>query len=238
MRGDGTLERVALVTGASGAIGCEIFNRFSEIGVSVFGMDMETFGDDRIYQGNVTCPEDWANTISNIMGECGRIDILVNNAGVSGPVSYCWDMPIEAWDHVLAVNLTGTFIGCQSVLPVMRVQKYGRIVNIASTAGKIGNAKMSAYCASKAGVIGLTKALAQEVAQEGVLINCVCPALIDGGMSTKFDSETEGLLLRHIPMGRPGTPKEVALLVEWLSSDACSFSTGSAYDLSGGRAPF
>jgi 3-oxoacyl-[acyl-carrier protein] reductase len=168
----------------------------------------------------------------------GRLDILVNCAGVLGPTAPVDGYPLAAWRHVLATNLDGVFLCCRAVLPHMAARGWGRIVNLASIAGKEGNPNAAAYAASKGGVIAFTKALGKEVATSGILVNCVAPALIDTDMTHDLPPEMRDYVTSRIPMGRTGTTTEVAALVAWLCSDECSFSTGAVYDISGGRATY
>ena len=149
-----------------------------------------------------------------------------------------WESVREDWEFVLNINVTGLVLCCKAVLPGMIERRYGRIVNIASIAGKEGNPTLVPYSSAKAGVIGLTKALAKEVATRGILVNAVAPAVIGTELLEQMERSTVDLLISKIPMGRVGTPEEVAALVAWLASDQCTFSTGAVYDLSGGRATY
>jgi NAD(P)-dependent dehydrogenase (short-subunit alcohol dehydrogenase family) len=149
-----------------------------------------------------------------------------------------WDYPVDAWRQVLEVNLTGVFLCCRELVPHMRASNYGRIVNIASVAGKDGNPNASAYSASKAGVIALTKSLGKELADTGVRVNCVTPAAVKTAIFDQMTPEHIQFMLTKIPMGRFGTPDEVASLVGWLCTEDCSFSTGAVFDLSGGRSTY
>lgn len=167
-----------------------------------------------------------------------RVDILVNCAGITGPNVKLWDYPPEAWLQVMQVNLNGLFYCCRELVPVMRQQGYGRIVNIASVAGKEGNPNASAYSASKAAVIALTKSLGKELADTGILVNCVTPAAVKTAIFEQMSAEHIQLMLSKIPMGRFGEPEEVAAMVVWLCTEECSFSTGAVFDLSGGRATY
>lgn len=167
-----------------------------------------------------------------------RIDALINSAGITGPNAKLWEYPLDAWAQVMAVNLNGTFHCCRAVVPVMREQAYGRIVNIASVAGKDGNPNASAYSASKAAVMALTKSLGKELADTGVRVNCVTPAAVKTAIFDQMSAEHIGFMLSKIPMGRFGTPEEVAALVCWLCTEECSFSTGAVFDLSGGRSTY
>jgi NAD(P)-dependent dehydrogenase (short-subunit alcohol dehydrogenase family) len=166
------------------------------------------------------------------------IDALVNCAGVTGPNTKLWDYPPDAWLQVMQVNLNGLFYCCREVAPLMRARNYGRIVNIASVAGKDGNPNASAYSASKAGVIALTKSLGKELADTGVRVNCVTPAAVKTAIFDQMTPEHIAFMLSKIPMGRFGTPEEVAAMVAWLCTEECSFSTGAVFDLSGGRSTY
>ncbi len=166
----------------------------------------------------------------------GRIDILVNNAGVSEGHVPTWEMPLEAWQRTIDIDLTGVFHGCRAVLPSMIERGWGRIVNISSIAGKEGKNNPAAYAAAKAGVIGLTKAIAFEVAPRGVLVNAITPGSIWTDAWAKLPEASQAEVRSRHPIGRFGEPHEVAALVAWLSSDECSFSTGAVFDISGGRA--
>lgn len=167
-----------------------------------------------------------------------KVDALVNSAGVTGPNVKLWDYPVDAWEQVMAVNLNGLFLCCREWAPHLRANNYGRIVNIASVAGKEGNPNASAYSASKAGVMALTKSLGKELADTGVRVNCVTPAAVKTAIFDQMTPEHIAFMLSKIPMGRFGTPEEVAALVAWLCTEECSFSTGAVFDLSGGRSTY
>ena len=166
------------------------------------------------------------------------MDILVNNAGIAGATRKTWELTPKEWQEVLQVNLFGVFLCCHAIAPKMIERGYGRIVNIASIAGKEGNPNASHYSATKAGVIALTKSLAKELAQAGVLVNCITPAVIQTDILKQVTPEHINYMLSKIPMGRFGRPEEAAGLVAWLCSEECSFSTGAVFDLSGGRATY
>ncbi|MEC8792159.1 MAG: SDR family NAD(P)-dependent oxidoreductase, partial [Pseudomonadota bacterium] len=166
----------------------------------------------------------------------GRLDILINNAGIVGPPTAALAYPEDAWRQVVDIDLTGTFLCCQAVAPQMVAAGYGRIVNIASIAGKEGTPMLAAYSAAKAGVIAFTKVLGRELAETGVIANCVAPAAIETDMAHNQDPEVLRLMIEKNPMKRLGTVDEVARMTAWLASADCSFSTGAVFDLSGGRA--
>jgi NAD(P)-dependent dehydrogenase (short-subunit alcohol dehydrogenase family) len=168
----------------------------------------------------------------------GPVAILVNNAGITGGSAKVQDFDAATWDRTIAVNLRGVFLCCRAVLPDMLSAGYGRIVNVASIAGKEGNPGLSAYSASKAAVIGFTKSLAKEVAQTGVIVNAISPAVIQTEILSQLAQETVDYMVSRIPMGRTGRPEEVAALVAWLASDECTFTTGQCIDISGGRATY
>lgn len=166
------------------------------------------------------------------------VDILVNSAGITGPNVKLWDYPPEAWEQVQQVNLNGLFFCCREIMPLMRSRNYGRIVNIASVAGKDGNPNASAYSASKAAVIGLTKSLGKELADTGIRVNCITPAAVKTPIFDQMTPEHIAFMLSKIPMGRFGTVEEVAAMVAWLCTEDCSFTTGAVFDLSGGRSTY
>jgi len=236
--------RVAIVTGGAGGLGRAITARLRADGFRVAVADLDPGLAREGDPGLLAAPVDVTDASSAdamreaVLGHWGRIDVLVNNAGIAGPTSPVADYPPDAWQRVIAVNLTGTFHCTRACLPVMTTAGYGRVVNIASIAGKDGNPDMSAYSASKGGVIAFTKSVAKEVARTGVLVNCVVPGVLDAGLTDMAPADERALFLSRIPMGRMGRPDELAELVAWLASERCSFSTGAAYDLSGGRAVY
>jgi 3-oxoacyl-[acyl-carrier protein] reductase len=214
--------RRALVTGGDGGFGSVIAERLRADGLEVVAGDLPELdvADERSVDRFVTDP----------------FDVLVNAAGIAGATASVEDYPPGEWRRVVDVNLTGTFLCMRRCIPEMRERGWGRIVNIASIAGAEGNPMMSAYSASKAGVIALTKAAGRELARTGVLVNCVVPAAFDSGLTHAATAADRELFESRIPMGRLGRPEELAELVSWLASARCSFSTGAAFDLSGGRA--
>ena len=245
MRFDG---RTAIVTGAARGIGRAIATRLATEGARVLIADIDEasatgtageIGDRALaHRLDVTSPASWDTAIARATGEWGRLDILVNNAGIAGRSAPAWELAVGEWRQVIDVDLTGVFLGCRAALPTMLDAGSGRIVNIASIAGKEGNPNAVPYSAAKAGVIGLTKALAKEVATRGVLVNCVTPAVIETPILQQVSEEHVRYMTSRIPMGRVGQPEEVAALVAFLCSDDLTFSTGAVFDLSGGRATY
>ena len=183
-----------------------------------------------------------AAALASTLAFSKSIDILVNSAGITGPNVSLIDYPIDEWDRVFAINLRGTFLTCHAIAPIMKSAQegkgYGRIVNIASIAGKEGNPNASAYSASKAAVIGLTKSLGKELALTGVRVNCVTPAAVKTGMFDQMTQTHIDFMLSKIPMNRFGDIQEIANMIAWLSSDECSFSTSAVFDISGGRGTY
>jgi 3-oxoacyl-[acyl-carrier protein] reductase len=174
----------------------------------------------------------------NSFKSIGGADILVNSAGIAGPNFKTWEYPIEEWMKVVDIDLNGTFLCCRALVPFMRENKYGRIVNIASIAGKEGNPNAAPYSAAKAGVIGLTKSLGKELADMNITVNCITPAAVRTEIFDQISQEHIDFMLSKIPIGRFGTVDEIANLITWLSSEECSFSTGGVFDISGGRATY
>jgi 2-dehydro-3-deoxy-L-rhamnonate dehydrogenase (NAD+) len=240
----------AIVTGGARGIGLAIAQRLLVSGAScsLWDRDAEALAlaaKDLAGLGNVhTAAVDLtqAASVDAAAGATctafGRVDILVNNAGIAGANKKTWEFTPEEWQQVLQVNLFGMFLCCRAVVPKMMEQAYGRIVNIASIAGKEGNPNASHYSASKAGVIALTKSLAKETARSGVIVNCITPAVIKTDIFNQMSQEHIDYMLSKIPMGRFGLKEEAAALVAWLCSSDCSFSTGAVFDLSGGRATY
>ena len=240
--------KTALVTGAARGIGLAIACRLAADGARVAVLDLELEAAQAAAKkvgagaiaiaADVTRTADVDRAVKHVVDAWGRLDILVNNAGITGRSFPIWELSDEDWHRVIAVDLTSVFLCCRAAVRVMLGQGAGRIINIASIAGKEGNPTLVPYSSAKAGVIGLTKALAKEVATRGIFVNAVAPAVIGTEMLKQMEPSTVDLLISKIPMGRVGTPEEVAALVAWLASDECSFSTGAVYDLSGGRATY
>ena len=226
--------RTALVTGGLQGIGAAIAKRLKASGARVRIWDAAA----RTGAVDVSDAAAVEHATAKALADLGKIDVLVNNAGVAGLNAPTAEYPIEEWERVLRVNLTSQFLCCRAVAPHMVQRKYGRIVNIASIAGKEGNPNAVAYSASKAGVIALTKSLGKELARTGVLVNCVTPAAAKTAIFDQMTEEHINYMLSKIPMNRFVTVAEIASLVCWLASEDCSFSTGAVFDISGGRATY
>jgi len=221
--------RTAIVTGGAQGIGAAIARRLRAHGAEVVVWDLD--GTPKV---DVANPESVAGAVKGIR----KVDVLVNNAGIAGQNLPTVDYPVAEWERVLRVNLTSQFLCCRAVAPLMVKAKYGRIVNIASIAGKEGNPNAVAYSASKAGVIALTKSLGKELAPAGVLVNCITPAAAKTAIFDQMTQEHIQYMLAKIPMGRFVEVDEIAALACWLASSECSFSTGAVFDISGGRATY
>lgn len=240
--------RHAVITGSATGLGFAIAQRLIASGGSVSLWDRDEKGaahaaamlgsNAHAVSVDVSEQESVSAGVRATLSHAGRIDALVNSAGITGPNATVCDYPIEAWRQVIDVNLTGLFICCREVVPHMCKANYGRIVNIASVAGKDGNPNASAYSASKAAVIALTKSLGKELASSNVRVNCVTPAAVKTAIFDQMTPEHIAFMLSKIPMGRFGLPEEVASMVAWLCTEECSFSTGAVFDLSGGRSTY
>jgi 3-oxoacyl-[acyl-carrier protein] reductase len=241
--------RCAIVTGGATGIGLAITRRLLVSGakVRIWDRDAQTLQQTLSALDNagasgamvdVSDAQSVAKATEEAASVLGKIDVLVNNAGIAGINTPVVDYPVEEWERVLKVNLTGPFLCCRSVVPHMVKNKYGRIVNIASVAGKEGNPNAVAYSASKAGVISLTKSLGKELAQSGVLVNCVTPAAAKTAIFDQMTEQHINYMLSKIPMNRFVQVDEIAALVGWLASEDCSFSTAGVFDISGGRATY
>lgn len=243
--------KVAIVTGAGRGLGWAIALRLAEEGAKVAIADIDlksaqekaeairkTGRESMAVKADVSRWAEVQDLIKQVVAQFGRMDILVNNAGILGPYYSVDEYPEEIWNQVISVNLTGTFLCCKAVLPVMKKQGSGTIVNIASVAGKEGNALMAPYSASKGAIITLTKTLGKELATSNIRVNCVSPALLNTDMAKAMTPEQRALLASKIPMGRLGNPEEVASVVKFLVSDESSFVTGQCYDVSGGRSVY
>ena len=225
--------RTAVVTGGAQGIGAAIAKRLQTSGAKVRIWDLD--GAPKV---DVSDDASVQKALRAALADLGKIDVLVNNAGIAGKNVPTVDYPIEEWERVLRINLTSQFLCCRAVAPHMVRARYGRIVNIASIAGKEGNPNAVAYSASKAGVISLTKSLGKELAQSGVLVNCVTPAAAKTAIFDQMTEQHIQYMLSKIPMNRFVEVDEIAALVCWLASEDCSFTTGGVFDISGGRATY
>ena len=234
-------DKVVVVTGAARGFGRAIAERMDREEYRVVAWDVAPDADQpaaHVERMDVSDPDSVKAATRNTLAAMGRIDVLVNNAGVSGPTVPSWEYPIEDWRRVIAVDLTGVFLCCRSVVPHMRERGEGRIVNVASVAGKEGNANAGAYSAAKAGVIALTKSLGKELATSGVLVNCITPAMADTDLLREMTPEYIEAIKAKIPMGRLCRVEEVAEMVAFLSGPGCTFTTGGVFDLTGGRSVY
>ena len=243
--------RVAIVTGAATGIGYGIARRLASEGARLVMVDVDgelgeqsaselsaRGAETRLVVGDVAQQDTAERAVAAAQEMWGRLDILVNNAGVTGVDGNIWELPLTEMDRVYQVNLRGVFAFCRAVIPPMLEQDYGRIVNIASIAGKEGNPRMVPYSATKAAVIGLTKSVGKELAKSGVRVNCVTPAVVHTRILDELTPEQVQYMVERIPIGRTGEIAEIAALAAWLASEECSFSTGGVFDISGGRATY
>jgi 3-oxoacyl-[acyl-carrier protein] reductase len=242
--------RTAIVTGAARGIGFATAQKLLQSGAAVELWDidadalgkavaaLQSGGDVRGAVVDVTDATSISAAVKALVSSAGKIDILVNNAGITGGNAPTWELAPEIWRRVVEVNLIGPYLVCRAVVPHMIAKGYGRIVNIASIAGKDGNPNASHYSASKAGLIGLTKSLGKELATKGVLVNCVTPAAAKTEMFEQMSQQHIDYMLSKIPMKRFLEVEELAAMVAWLASEDCSFSTGAVFDISGGRAVY
>ncbi|MCU1329875.1 MAG: short-chain dehydrogenase/reductase [Bryobacterales bacterium] len=240
--------QTAIVTGGAVGIGEAIAKRLAEAGAVVAVADLDKAGADAVaatlgngsfgVQVNVTSSESVNAAVAEVIARTGRVHILVNNAGVAGKAAPVTDYTDAEFAQVFSVNVEGVFYFCRAVLPTMKENKYGRIVNIASIAGKEGNPNMIAYSGSKAAVIGMTKSMGKEYATDGICINAVAPAVVRTKILEQLTPQQVGYMTAKIPMGRTGEPVEIAAVVHFLASPDCSFVTAQTYDASGGRATY
>lgn len=240
--------RTAVITGGAAGIGLAAARRLVASGGRVSLWDRDATALEKVQAAlghgtdarvvDITDTAAVAMTAQETATALGRIDALVCSAGIAGPNATTWDYPVDAWRQVMAVNVDGVFLCNRVIVPLMMQRDYGRIVNIASVAGKEGNPNASAYSASKAAVIGLTKSLGKELAKTGIRVNCVTPAAVRTAIFDQITPAHIEFMLSKIPMGRFGEVDEIAALVAWLCTEDCSFSTGAAFDLSGGRATY
>ncbi len=243
--------QTAVVTGAGRGIGEGVSLRLAAAGAAVAVCDLDRDSARRVaaaieskggqalaLEMEVSDPGSVGRAIAEATGWRSRLDIIVNNAGVAGRAAPIWEQTDEDWSRTLAINLTGVFNCCRAAMPAMLERNYGRVVNIASLAGKEGNPNMTAYSASKAGVIALSKSLAKETATKNICVNAVSPTVIQTPILDQLTPEQVNYMTSRIPRGRTGTVEEVAAVVHFLSSPDCSFVTGQCYDVSGGRATY
>jgi 2-dehydro-3-deoxy-L-rhamnonate dehydrogenase (NAD+) len=240
--------RVAIVTGGAQGIGLAVAERFVASGAKVvlWDIDEALLAKARAQIGaaattarvELTDEAQVAQAAQAVLAAHGRIDILVNNAGITGGNGPTWELAPDVWRRTVDVNLVAPYLTCRAVVPAMLSQGYGRIVNVASVAGKEGNPNASHYSASKAGLIALTKSLAKEVATKGIVVNAVSPAAARTAIFDQMTQQHIDYMLGKIPMGRFVEPREIAAAIAWLASEDCSFTTGSVVDLSGGRATY
>lgn len=221
----------AIITGGQSGLGAACVTRLRADGVEVISLDLTEDADFRVDVSD-------SAAVNAAVAQIGPVDILINSAGIVGPNKPTWEVTDAEWQKTFSVNTTGVFNLCRAVIPGMREKGWGRIVSMASIAGKEGNPNLAAYSASKAAVIGLTKALGKELAETGILVNAIAPAVIETPMNASNTPEVLAYMVAKIPMARLGRAEEVAALVAWLASDECSFSTGAVYDISGGRATY
>jgi 3-oxoacyl-[acyl-carrier protein] reductase len=241
---------VGIVTGGARGIGQAIAARLLGDGASVCLWDIDDAalaeacaaldapGRVATAKVDVTRADSVEAGVQAALAAFGKIDLLVNNAGIAGANARLWETTPEEWRRVVEINLNGPFLCCRAVVPQMLKNGYGRIVNIASIAGKEGNPNAAHYSASKAGVIGLTKSLGKELATSNIVVNCITPAVIETDILRQLTQQHVDYMLSKIPMGRFGRKEEAAALVAWLCSEDCSFTTGAVFDLSGGRATY
>jgi len=242
--------RAAIVTGGARGIGYAIAQRFLASGASVALWDMDkgalAAAQQQLGSGGKVATQtvDVTNApavdaaVAQTLRELGSIDILVNNAGIAGPTIKTWEYTPEQWRQVIDVDLVGPFLCARAVVPHMMKKNYGRIVNIASIAGKEGNPNASAYSAAKAGVIAFTKSLGKELATNGIMVNCITPAAAKTDIFKQISQQHIDFMLSKIPMGRFLQVEEIGAMVAWLASEDCSFTTGGVFDISGGRATY
>ena len=243
-------DKIAIVTGTARGLGLAITERLLESGASVSMWDLDGAALEReatrlgtktrIHTAtvDVTNEAQVEAAAKSARAAFGRIDILVNNAGIAGPVRRSWEYSLDEWRQVMAVNVDGVYLCSRAVVPYMIEQKYGRIVNLASIAGKNGSPYFAPYSTSKAAVIGLTKSMGKDLAQSGVIVNCITPTAVGTDMVKSFPKELVDSMISQTPMGRITEPAELAAMVAWMCSAECSFTTGGVFDITGGRSVY
>ena len=240
--------RVAIVTGGAGGIGLAVGRRLAGAGARVVLVDLrrdavsaaaESLGPGATgVQADVGSVADVEGLVARTLEREGRIDILINNAGIMGRTAPLWELSVDEWNHVLAVDLTSVFLVSRAIVPHMRARRSGAIVSVASIAGKEGTPNLIPYTVAKAGIIAFTKALGKEVVADGIRVNCVAPGVVDTPLLGQLPATATQVMLSKAPMGRFGTADEVAAVVQFLASDDASFVTAQCFDASGGRATY
>ena len=242
--------RVAVVTGAGRGLGLAITERLLDGGAAVSMWDMDRVALEtqsqrlgakgKIHTAIVDVVDELQVGVAAkaVLAQLGRIDILVNNAGIAGPVRRSWEYALDEWRKIMAVNVDGVYLCSRAVIPVMIAQNYGRIVNLASIAGKNGSPYFAPYSTSKAAVIGLTKSMGKDLAKDGVIVNCIAPTAVGTDMVKAFPQKLLDSMIEQTPMGRMANAAELSAMVAWMCSDECSFTTGGVFDISGGRATY
>src|SRR5215813_2479282 len=240
--------QTAMVTGAATGIGEAIARRLARAGAAIAVADLDSAGASAVAASiggdsfgvgiDISRADSVEQAVAEVLARRGQIDVLVNNAGIAGKAAPLWEQTDQDWQQVIAVNMTGVFNTCRAVINHMRGRKYGRIVNIASIAGKEGNPNMTGYSATKAAVIAFSKSLGKEVAVDGICVNSVTPAVIRTKILDQLTQAQIDYMTERIPMRRTGTPEEIAAVVHFLASPDCSFVTAQCYDASGGRATY
>ena len=244
-------DQVAIVTGSATGIGYGIAKRLGKDGAKIIAVDSDADMAEQsaselaaqgtaveLVVGDVSEPKSAQDSVKSALDKWGKIDILINIAGIGGINGNIWELNVDELDRVYRTNLRGVFSFCHEVIPRMLENDYGRIVNIASIAGKEGNPRMVPYSATKAAVIGLTKSVGKELAGTGILVNCVTPAVVQTRILEEFTPDQIQYMVDKIPLGRTGEISEISAMVSWLASPECSFSTGAVFDISGGRATY
>ncbi|MEX0957816.1 MAG: SDR family NAD(P)-dependent oxidoreductase [Burkholderiales bacterium] len=243
-------DRIAIVTGAARGLGLAITERLLDSGASVSMWDLDGAALEkqstrlgtktRIHTATVDVTDEAQvnEAAKSAHAAFGRVDILVNNAGIAGPIRRSWEYSLDEWRQVMAVNVDGVYLCSRAVVPYMIEQKYGRIVNLASIAGKNGSPYFAPYSTSKAAVIGLTKSMGKDLAQTGVIVNCITPTAVGTDMVKGFPQELVDSMVTQTPIGRITEPAELAAMVAWMCSAECSFTTGGVFDITGGRSVY